>query len=137
MRRCLGWTWPAVLVVLACLSCGKPTGKVSGVVTYRGEPLNSGTVTFLDGSNLPVGSSAISPQGAYSVSRVPVGTVKILVTTPHSAASSRLLPPPPRGKEAGEPIPPVTVPLSYGDTEKSDLSYTVTVGDQEHPIVLK
>src|SRR5262245_50664021 len=69
--------WPVLLVALVCIGCVRPTGEISGTVTYRGKPLPSGTVTCLDVNNQALGSSAIS-QGSYSIARVPVGPVKII-----------------------------------------------------------
>jgi hypothetical protein len=76
--------WLVLPAILICLGCGGkgPTGDISGKVTYLDKPLPSGSVTFLDAGGKAVGSSPISSDGSYSAGGVPVGPVKILVTTP-------------------------------------------------------
>ena len=51
MLRCVVWI-PALVMLLAAGSGGRPMGDVSGTVTFRGEPLALGTIAFMnaDGS---------------------------------------------------------------------------------------
>jgi len=72
-------------VTLALSGCGKSTGSVSGKVTYKGEPLPSGTVTFV--TDAGVVSSPIAVDGTYSIPKAPLGTVAITVTTPAVVAN--------------------------------------------------
>lgn len=134
---------------LACLGCGVKTGDVSGTVTYKGKLLPTGAVTFLDANKQPVGSSPIR-DGNYSVSKVPVGTITILVTTPPLPTQRNVpRPPPPRGKPLPkdqplpefnpdkQPVATITVPTKYSDPEKSGLAYTARPGSQTHKIELE
>jgi hypothetical protein len=70
-----------LLAAVVCMGCGVKTGDVSGTVTYQGKRLSTGSVTFVNAGKEPVGTSAIQ-DGHDTLSRVPVGPVTILVTTP-------------------------------------------------------
>ena len=66
------------LLALLLNSCGgRPTGVVSGKISYRGQPLSLGTVAMLaeDGTV----ASGMIRDGQYKVEGVPVGQVKIMV----------------------------------------------------------
>jgi hypothetical protein len=69
----------ACTVLLAAVGCGGGGGSVSGDVTYEGEPVKDGYISFIptDGR----GQTAAGPikDGKYSVSNVPLGkkTVKV------------------------------------------------------------
>jgi hypothetical protein len=79
-----GRRWLGVLVCLggAVLAggCGARTTEVTGKVTHKGKPLVTGNVTLIasDGS---AHAGTITPEGTYSISSVPVGPVKIGVTS--------------------------------------------------------
>jgi hypothetical protein len=121
------------LVVLAVVGCGGNTnvGQVSGTVTYQGQPLPFGTVSFLDSGNQPLASSAIN-DGTYAMPvKVPVGPVKVIVTTP-GRVSGRL----PK-KKSGESITVISIPARYGKTDSSGLTYTVKPGPNEYKIDLQ
>ena len=74
-----------LLAAWLAVGCGKPTGEVSGGVTYNGEPLPSGTVVFVGDSpsNSKVDPVAkIQSDGRYHLPRVACGEVRITVQTP-------------------------------------------------------
>jgi hypothetical protein len=96
-------------------------GQVSGKVKYKGEPLPAGTITFYDRANRAV-SSAIGPDGGYSVDQVASGPVKVSVVTPMPIYMIGDKPPP-------GPKPP-TLPPKYADREKSGLDWEVKSGAQ-------
>jgi hypothetical protein len=121
------------LVVLAVLGCGgnKNEGQVSGAVTYQGKPLPIGTVSFLDSNNQPLASAAIN-DGSYAIpAKVPVGPVKVIVTTP-GRASGRI-----GKKKSGESVTVISIPAKYGSADSSGLTYTVKPGAQTHDIDLQ
>ncbi len=75
-RTCLA-TGVAASVLVLVGGCGKPsTGEVSGKVTFRGEPVNSGTIAFI-GDDGRV-TSAMIEGGSYHA-KVPLGPVRITV----------------------------------------------------------
>ncbi|HEY7425889.1 MAG TPA: hypothetical protein VH682_16785 [Gemmataceae bacterium] len=116
-----------MLAAWLAVGCGKPTGEVSGVVTYNGEPLPSGTVLFVgagppnEGKADPV--SQIQSDGRYHIPRVVCDDVRIIVQTP----------PVMKGPKAR---PSIEIPKHYADPEKSGLTYTVTPGPQTFDLKL-
>lgn len=127
-------TAAAMALLLFVAGCGKRMGDVSGNVSYRGEPLPSGNVTFFDKSNQVVGTSAITA-GKYRIRNLPAGTVTITVTSaPPPNKVKKGLPPPDKDAVSGDAN--VTIPSMYGNPEKSGLTYQVKPGPQKHPIEL-
>ena len=68
------------LVVLTAGCGGGSGGTVSGAVTYDGQPVGDGTITFLpaDGKGQPVGGPIAN--GRYSVADVPPGPKVVQIT---------------------------------------------------------
>ena len=86
MKRCLS----LLSLLVACLpliaGCGTegPAGKVSGTVSYKGEPIPSGTIIFEVPQSRPatgkiVDGQIVDPTTQEPGIRVPVGTAKIAV----------------------------------------------------------
>ena len=126
------------LVVLAVIGCAnKNEGAVSGTVMYQGKPLPMGTVSFLDSSNQWLASAPIN-KGKYEIrGKVPVGPIKITVTTPGSSKAGGR-PPNVRAKnKLGEPFPQVIpIPAKYSSADSSGLTYTVKPGENKFDIDL-
>jgi hypothetical protein len=155
--RCFGWIL-CLCAFLLTAGCGGK-GAVSGKVLYQGKPVRAGTVSFvLEGGG--VVSSLIGEDGSYTIQNVPPGTVKITVET----ASARPLFVQDSGQERrGQKKAPdseapefmmkyskekdsrvaergqryVPIPEQYSDPAKSNLTYVVKSGKQEHDIDLK
>jgi hypothetical protein len=142
--RCLQLGGLASLLFLLA-GCGG-TGTVSGKVKVNGEPVTAGTVTFLAEDDKSYQGN-ISPDGSYTVEKVPPGTVKIGVYAPSGAppmpdfakkALGKLDIP----KQAGQDVNPYdfkkhtgpVVPDNFMDPRKSTLTYTVKTGNQDHDI---
>ena len=127
---------PAVLAaaLLAPAGCGEPTTDVSGKVTYQGKPVTYGTVVVLDTAGAPK-AGTIQPDGAYRISGVRPGPVKLAVSSPPPPGSE------PARKATGgrdrdddKPPPNVTpaapeviknwfpIPDNYSDPNKSGLT---------------
>lgn len=138
--------------ILLAAGCGGGKGSVSGKVFYQGKPLGGGTVSFVpEGGG--VMSSPIEEDGSYAIRNVPPGTVKITVET-ESFRPPALTGVGPGGGPSGsmmkymrEKNPQmadpqrakkyVPIPAEYGDPSKTNLTYAVKSGKQEHPIELK
>jgi hypothetical protein len=125
------------LVPSGCGVVGSDVGRVSGPVTFEGQPVTSGEVVFvLENGELLRGK--LSAKGTYKFDDLPVGRVKIAVRTYPP------VPFPPK-HEPGQtaPSPPVKdksfvdLPTRYTDPDKSGLTLKVEKGEQNHPIVLK
>jgi hypothetical protein len=117
-----------VLVAAGCSQNDAGVGRVTGTVTFRGEPLTSGDVTFVCPNGETRGGS-LTPKGAYTVDNIPAGPVKIAIY-----ARGRV----PKGfmTKNAEKNAYVAIPSKYADPEKSGLIYQVKPGDQEFAIVL-
>ena len=90
MIRGVGWLFLVVMLAVV-LGCGggisRPTGTVSGTVTFDGLPLEEGVISFTSLEGGPVTGGKIT-NGKYIANNVTVGknTVEIKATT--AAASS-------------------------------------------------
>lgn len=136
--------WLVLLLLLPISGCGKgrPSGTVTGTVTYKGAPLTAGKVTFYGPKN-QTATAAINEDGRYEATDVPLGLVKVAVETPP--------PPPPEAVKAakqgkrrfgvGNPITlpenTVSIPKKYNNPEISGYSLTVKEGSQPFDIDLK
>src|SRR4051812_29066823 len=79
------WRRSGGLVVLLVLTaslagCAKPTGSVSGKVTYKGNPLKGGNVIFLKADGQSEWAD-IGEDGKYQIDKILAGPVKIGVVT--------------------------------------------------------
>jgi hypothetical protein len=120
--------------MLLCMlsGCGAGGGSVSGTITYQGKPLPTGAVTFSGGENGSVTVSSPITDGKYAMTEVPVGPVKISVTTPPPS------PPPPPGTPAAAPATEtIPIPQKYAFADQSGLTYTVKSGAQTYDIKLE
>ncbi|HLJ97017.1 MAG TPA: hypothetical protein VKU02_27885 [Gemmataceae bacterium] len=136
--------WLAVLLP-SLLGCGggvRATATVTGTVSYQGKPVPTGTVKFYGPDN-QVASASIGEDGSYEATNVPLGSVKVAVSTPP--------PPPPdvvkaakegkrrfgKGNVLSAPTHTVSIPPKYSDPAKSGLGLTVIEGSQPYVIDLK
>jgi hypothetical protein len=69
----------AATAVLA--GCGKPTGSVSGKVTFKDAPLKAGTIGFHSTDNSGSVGGTINSDGTYSIASIPAGDYKIVIET--------------------------------------------------------
>ena len=112
-----------------------------GKVTFKGEAVPSGTVVFY-GPGDQVVSAALLPDGTYEATEVPLGEVKVALTTPP--------PPDPKAAEKLKNNPMVqmkridikqekvvSVPRKYNLPGTSGINLTVTQGSQQFDITLK
>lgn len=141
------WSVCRLLAITTALiwvaGCGGPfTAAVSGRVTYKGNPLPGGTVTFIhpDGRT---GYATIQEDGSYNIPAAPGGDVKCIVTTqkpipalPKGVAAKL----PGGGSKGSDPVYPtgkyVPIPAKYGDPQTSGLAYTIHRGSNTIDITL-
>lgn len=147
---------------LLTVGCGGKGATVSGKVTFKDKPLPGGQVKFLTEKG-KVYAGNINEDGSYTVAKVPAGPVKISVLPkespkiggggpqgmPFGGPPKDMVGPPkdvgiPADARKGfenltKPDPNVVknFPDKYKDAEKSELTYTVTDGDQTHDLPLK
>ncbi|MBA2227883.1 hypothetical protein [Thermogemmata fonticola] len=72
-----GWLLLAVVIV-PLTACGPRSGSLSGKVTYKGEPLKGGTITFLGPYTY---STDIKLDGSYEIPKMYSGSYKISIET--------------------------------------------------------
>jgi len=147
MRR----TWHAArIVALICFvslatGCGKRTGKVSGVITFEGKPVTSGSVMFAPPGEPPV-TAEIEAGGKYTLAKVPYGLAQVAVVSPDpNPPGFDKLPPGvkhPSGKEL--PVGPrveakdwFPIPDDYASFTDSGLTFEVNQKEATFNIVLK
>jgi hypothetical protein len=109
----------AALMFFVGAGCGKSddTVAVHGRVSYRGEALNRGSVTFVPAKGRPV-NTPLREGGRYEARLAPGDyTVAVSVSEP--------LPP---GYKEGDPIPPpkIVLPAEYTTIAKSKLAASVS-----------
>jgi hypothetical protein len=120
----------ALVAFIACFfSCshGPPTGDVYGKVTFKGQPVKEGRVTFLNPKEGGAAEALIGKEGAYAVPGVALGDylieiaplVQIVDTDPGKS------PPAPMEKPARD------IPLKYRQQGKTPLRATVKQGKNE------
>jgi len=135
---------PALLTLVAA-GCGTSTGTVSGKVTYKGNPVTGGNITFIPPPGHATVSVPINEDGTYTAEKVPTVNMKVCVETDSlrpnkgggGGAAPKYSPP------AGATAPPgylsgpakkgvyVQIPPKYAQPDSTDLSYTVKSGKQE------
>jgi hypothetical protein len=133
---------PIAGVMLLALGCGSstPEGEVTGVVTYRGQPVPGGVITFISDRGIPA-TAYIDPTGHYRV-KAPVGVAKVTVNNlmlrkGKAAGGPRLKPP--EGATPAAPVPEGTykpIPEKYLSADQSGLAWTVRPGTQTYDVPL-
>jgi hypothetical protein len=139
---------PAALFVLfaslfAAGCGGKPTGDLSGKVTYKSKPVVVGTVTVYDAEK-KVYQGGID-QGVYTVKNVPEGAVQIIVMSPNPGGDQTTAEDPRRpkrdarpGEEKAAPVAGwMALPKKYEDAGTSPFKTTVKAGPNPFDLELK
>jgi hypothetical protein len=129
-----------VLSTVAMSGCGGGTGDVSGVVKFKGQPLEGGQISFKGGKGKLVGFD-INPDGTFLATGVPTGKVKVAVSSldgekmvehfrkASAAGRGESKAPPPKG----DPSKMYTkLPPKYGDPDASDITIDVKAGKNDN-----
>jgi hypothetical protein len=134
------------MLVLLAAGCSGGTGTVTGQVTFNGQPLPLGTITFHAEQGDHEVSNALIRDGSYSVDGVRAGPTKVTVVTVDTAQVGA--PPTEAGgaRDKGDGLKPapkkpssnfVALPKHYGDPNNSGLSLEVHQGTQTFNVELK
>jgi hypothetical protein len=122
-------------MMCACLvlaGCGSRVSTVSGNVTYKGERLTRGQISFVAPDGEPPVSSTIHADGAYEVTNVPRGQVIVVVSSMGAEGEAtlgfKLLKTPPKRFSL--------IPLRYNSAETSPLKFTINESSQRIEIEL-
>jgi hypothetical protein len=146
--------WPLIAacgLVIVLDGCGgaerPPMGRVSGKVTYKGQPVTSGSVIFtpVQGTGAAGGRVAtgnIQPDGSYALTTFDTGDGAALgqyVVTVEARGQTTMTGPPidPKTKRPMYVPPKSTIPEKYGSLDKTPLRYTVESGSKTIDLELK
>jgi hypothetical protein len=110
------------------------TGSVSGKVLYQGKPVPDGSVTFYPADGKGTVARGTIKDGIYAVTRVPVGTAKVVISAPRVVGKKRMYDTP---DSPTVPITAESLPPEYSDKEKSELTFEVRPGENEKDWELK
>src|SRR5262245_51820829 len=109
--------------------------KVVGRVTYKGEPLPSGTITFLGARGSQPATGEINYDGTYEVV-APTGDVRICVTVKPIPRRGSVTASTTTGGLTRCEYPAIMIPSKYADPGKSGLRFTIKKGTNQIDIDL-
>ena len=139
-RSRFGWRLIAVILLAGLAGgCGEAsTGSVSGKVTFKGEPVVDGDVTFFQPSSGRTSQAALDSEGNYSLNlsqgALPTGEFKVTVTP----SVSYIEVDGPNGKDLKEVIKgEKSIPKIYQGRKSTRLSATLTGGEDTFDFDLK
>ena len=64
-------------VAFVFVGCGAPTASVSGSVSYRGSPVKSGVVVFVDSVGRATLPATVRPDGSFEIKTAAVGPARV------------------------------------------------------------
>jgi hypothetical protein len=121
---------PLLFLALAISGCCRAS-RVSGRVSYRGQPLPEGTVMLLAGDGR-VYDGSIQSDGTFMLSDVPAGVAKVCVTSMTQVRDQKTdsTPNDPRTKRRtiAKSVVHSRIPTKYGAFDQSGLTVTVQKG---------
>jgi hypothetical protein len=150
-------TLPLFLVVVSGCKTSRTPAKVSGKVTYKGEPVPAGSITFHPKEGGGTYPYTLNPDGTYSGSDLPTGEMVVTVETESANPKAHSLEyGGGKGKGAGPneymkkmkergmvPEGPankgtyVPIPKKYADPKTSDLRADLKKGNNPNDFDLK
>lgn len=133
--RAAAAVWVMAVALAGCGPTPPPTGTVSGLITYKGQPVTAGTVTFRNDDKGLVAGMRLDSEGRYELryaggKKIPVGDYGVVISPPEpylpnaaelatAAASADAAPPP-----VASPV----IPKRYRSPQTSGLNFTVNPG---------
>jgi hypothetical protein len=135
------------LCLVLAIGCDKANphapASVTGKVTYKGNPVTAGTVTFNPNSEGPFSSASLNEDGTYTINEAPAGDFTVTVDTesfnpdrkkatygPGGAGAGATSPPPAGVKTATPTGKYVKIPKKYSDPKASPLTAKLGAGKQ-------
>jgi len=133
---CLGMLGVSALLlgVTGCTEEGPPIFQVTGRVTHDGEPVGQGVVLFIDDQGF--GTSAnLRADGTFELAShhgggIPLGEYHVAITPPDDDYDYDA----PEAAGSAEDFP--NIPSRYQDVSTSDLTFTITEGENHFEIEL-
>jgi len=99
---------------------GKPSGSVSGEVTYKGKLQRTGCLLFVNPKTGVGASGQLDASGSYHVLSLPAGEYQVAIQAPPLPSPDEL--------SEGAKIEEIDIPEKYLDPQTSGLSATVVEG---------
>jgi hypothetical protein len=125
----------AFLSFILCLSgCTKAPATASGKVSLDGQPLSSGSISFIPNAGGAIAQGTIQSNGNY---RLQTGTDAGLQPGEYLVTVAATKPLPPAAPNAPEPLPELLTPKKYNAKETTDLKCTVKGGANTFDFDLK
>jgi hypothetical protein len=121
------------ILLAAVGGCGR-AATVTGKVSYQDRPVTYGSVIFLS-ADKTARSTAIEPDGSYTVERVPRGAVAIAVISPDPSKGRAAKKEGAANETAVQQWCPL--PSKFEDPRTSGLACTVDASHVRHDIDLK
>lgn len=131
------------LSLIGCAKNSQAPAKVSGAITYKGQPIKAGSMKF----HTPEGTSypaTISPDGTYSATDIPTGEMVVTIETEAFNPDKKMAQNPEAQRRAkmqskmvqqpaggGEPPPTVhyvKIPSKYANAKTSPVTITISSG---------
>jgi hypothetical protein len=126
--------WAALFVALAVTGCrpsGPPVGRVSGKVTFQGQPVTDGRISFFSEKTAYAAEATLGIDGGYRIETeeggLPVGEYIISIHPP-----MELGPPDPRTPQTYVEKDVANIPKKYRERSKPLLAATIVEGKNEH-----
>lgn len=129
-KRELWWGSCIALVLTGVIGCGGPyDATVVGMVTLDGNPIQTGSISFVPSSGGPQGYALVDQSGNYEVftgreAGLPAGQYNVSVVARESSTT--------RSEDGGPPPPGKAItPQWYASPTTSGLEFTVESGSNE------
>ena len=116
------------LAALVGCDSGPATGDVSGTASYEGVPIAEGAITLYPADGKGSTAGGIIVDGKYDVKKVPVGTMKVQITSSKEIGKKKVYDAP---NSPEMPIKINPLPEKYGDLLKTELRLDVHAGSNE------
>ena len=129
-RFCLIASCLSSFLIVGCFPSGPEVGEVSGKVSFKGQPVKEGTVTFLNPSEGGAGESPIGANGSYTIPELVVGDYIVIVTPLMEMKDTDPGKSPPAPVEKSAP----NIPVKYRQQGLTPLKSPVKKGKNEFQI---
>ncbi len=125
----------ALSLVFAGCGSGEAKGRVSGKVTFQGQPVSEGIVVFRHMEKGVHITAELQSDGSYRVASakgmgLPLGTFHVCVCPPPIHVATAVGGPPPKIKQY------TNIPPKYRDIKTSSLTLTVNQGENSFDIAM-
>ena len=131
------FTFAAIALVIGCTKSGLPdTARVTGKVTYKGQPVDGATVSFIGDGNTRPATAVTGADGSYELRTLDTegamaGSYTVLVDkTDMPAELTQEVSMEDAAENANKPLPQPKklLPAKYGDRAQSPLKFEVKDG---------